>query len=94
VSAPSCHPALPERVVTSPEVHADERKIYDTPAVVRVGDSVLSTCYFDNPKASAVMIGTKNDNELCHMLVLAYPAHALVDNAWSVENNSCAGAQP
>lgn len=73
---------------------SSSRKIYNTPAVVRVGDSVLSTCIFDNPKSSTVRLGIKNDDELCHMLVLAYPPHALVDSAWSIENNSCAGAQP
>jgi hypothetical protein len=68
-----------------------ERKTYDTAAVVRIGDSVLSTCYYDNSSSSGVSIGTGHNEELCHFIVLAYPAHALVNDGFSIENNSCLG---
>lgn len=69
-------------------------KSYDTPATVRVGDTILSTCYFDNPSASSVSIGLGANNELCHFFVLAYPAYALVDTPTiNVENNSCVGSR-
>lgn len=82
----SIQPVLDEAFM--PSVHT----IYDTPFTVRVSDSVLSTCYYDNPFPSSVSVGVSNDNELCHFFVLAYPAYALVNDSFSSENNSCLGA--
>jgi hypothetical protein len=65
---------------------------YDVPATVRVGDTVLSTCYYDNPSPSAVSVGVRNGNELCHFFVLAYPAYALVNDTINFEHNSCLGS--
>jgi hypothetical protein len=66
---------------------------YDVAATLRVGDSILSTCFFDNPSASSVSIGVEADKELCHFFVLASPAYALVNTPGiSLENNSCIGS--
>ncbi|HTU62053.1 MAG TPA: hypothetical protein VMF89_26530, partial [Polyangiales bacterium] len=66
---------------------------YDVPATLRVGDSILSTCYFSNPSASSVSIGVELGAELCHFFVLASPAYALINSPLiSAENNSCLGS--
>lgn len=75
-------------VMTSP----DTRPIYDTPFSVRAGDSVLSTCYFDNASGGSVSVGVNQNNELCHFFVLAYPAYQLVGSNFNIENNSCLGS--
>lgn len=69
----------------TPSVH----NIYEVPSTVREGDTVVSTCKFDNPRATSVSVGIGANYELCHFMVLAYPAGALVDDALSVENGSC-----
>jgi hypothetical protein len=66
-----------------------DRKIYDTPATVRQGDSVATTCVYDNPRTSSVSIGVGTGDELCHIIVLATPAYQLVNDNFSTENNSC-----
>ena len=76
------------------EMHTPQAyKSYDVPATLRVGDSILSTCYFNNPSSSNVSIGVEDGKELCHFFVLAYPAYALVNSGLiNVENNSCLGS--
>jgi hypothetical protein len=75
--------------IHEPRLH----RSYDTPATLRVGDSILSTCFFDNPRASSVGIGVEDGKELCHFFVLSSPAYALVNTPGiSLENNSCLGS--
>ena len=69
-----------------------QNKSYDVPATVRVGDTVLSTCYYDNPSPSTVSVGVRNGSELCHFFVLAYPPYALVSDTIDIEHNSCLGS--
>lgn len=70
----------------------DKRPIYDTPFTVRAGDTVLSTCYFDNASGSSVTVGVNEDQELCHFFVLSYPAYQLVGGNFNIESNSCLGS--
>jgi hypothetical protein len=70
----------------------DKRPIYDTPFTVRLGDTVLSTCFFDNASGSSVTVGVNENEELCHFFVLAYPAYQLVGGNFNIESNSCLGS--
>lgn len=68
-----------------------QTKIYDTPATLRAGDTILSSCYYDNPTGASVSIGIESNKELCHFWVLASPAYALVGGLSFEENNACLG---
>lgn len=87
-----------DRIDGSMELLLDEphsggqNKSYDVPATVRVGDTVLSTCYYDNPSPSTVSVGVRNGSELCHFFVLSYPPYALVSDTIEIEHNSCLGS--
>jgi len=50
---------------------------YDTPAVLGPGDTLLTTCYYDNTTAGAVGFGPSTTQEMCYDFLYAYPAHAL-----------------
>jgi hypothetical protein len=65
-------------------------KSFDLNGTVRVGDSVVSSCVYDNPSLSSVGVGVSSADELCHFFVLAYPAYQLVNDG-GLENNSCVG---
>ena len=66
-----------------------DQKHYDTPLVLHPGDSLLTTCYFDNPHDRFVGLGTKTSDEMCHNFVVAYPAGALASPGLIA--NSCVG---
>lgn len=55
----------------------ESQKQYDLPLVMEPGDSLLTTCYFDNSTDQLVTVGTKASDEMCHNFVLAWPADAL-----------------
>jgi hypothetical protein len=50
---------------------------YDTPAVLGPGDTLLTTCYFDNTTSGSVGFGPSTTQEMCYNFLYAYPAHAL-----------------
>lgn len=66
-----------------------DQKHYDTPFVLQPGDSLLTTCYFDNPHDRFVGLGTRTSDEMCHNFVVAYPAGALASPGLLA--NSCIG---
>lgn len=51
---------------------------YDTPAVIMPGDTLTTTCTFQNDTNGTVIYGTHTDNEMCFNFVTAWPAGALV----------------
>jgi hypothetical protein len=51
---------------------------YDTPATLMPGDTLTTTCTFQNDTGSLVMYGTKTSDEMCFNFVTAWPAGALV----------------
>jgi hypothetical protein len=57
--------------------------------VLRPGDSLLTTCYYDNPNDYAVGIGDRATDEMCNNFVVAYPAGALTTDSFSLVNNAC-----
>jgi hypothetical protein len=69
------------------------QKAYETPVTLHVGDSIVSTCTFNNPNDRSVTIGTRIEDEMCHFFVTAYPAAALTNDAPSTEVNVCLGQE-
>jgi hypothetical protein len=50
---------------------------YPTPAILNPGDTLQTTCYFDNATAGAIGFGPSTTQEMCYDFLYAYPAHAL-----------------
>ncbi|HKP57349.1 MAG TPA: hypothetical protein VJV78_11545 [Polyangiales bacterium] len=70
---------------------AEAQKQYDIPTVLQPGDSLLTTCYYDNPNPYPVNVGNRTSDEMCNNFVIAYPAGALTTNFLNLVNNSCLG---
>jgi hypothetical protein len=51
--------------------------LYDTPIAVRPGDTLTTTCTFQNSTPQAVSFGQSTNQEMCYNFVYAWPAHAL-----------------
>jgi hypothetical protein len=62
---------------------------YAIPYVLQPGESLVTTCYFDNPGDTSVGLGTKASDEMCNHFVAAYPAYALTNKNPSVWSDSC-----
>jgi len=69
----------------------ESQKAYDTPLTLKAGDSITTTCTFNNPNDQAVGVGTRSVDEMCHFFVTAYPAYALTNDAPSTETGVCLG---
>jgi hypothetical protein len=50
---------------------------YDTPALIYPGDSLTTTCWYDNTTTAAVSFGPSTTQEMCYAFIYAWPAHAL-----------------
>jgi hypothetical protein len=50
---------------------------YATPFILRPGDSLTTTCEYNNTTNAAVATGTSTTAEMCYNFVTAYPAGAL-----------------
>jgi len=65
--------------------------LYDTPVLLNPGDTVTTTCTFNNPENREVAFGASTQQEMCFNFTYAWPAHAL-DNQSSMIGaslNSC-----
>jgi len=53
----------------------DDQKHYalNPRRVVMPGDSLRTTCYYDNPSPSAVGFGTRTSDEMCFNFITVYP---------------------
>jgi hypothetical protein len=51
----------------------------DPPVVIQPGDSLQSTCYFDNPGGSTVYFGEGTSDEMCFNFVVGYPIDRIPD---------------
>lgn len=70
----------------------DSQRQYDTPLLLQPGDTLSTTCYFDNPTDRTVQLGENTTDEMCHNFVVAYPANALDDGVINIAaNNTCVG---
>lgn len=52
--------------------------MYDTPAVVRPGDQLLTTCRYQNRTSETLTVGFDSTDEMCFNFVYAWPARALL----------------
>jgi hypothetical protein len=55
----------------------DSQVTYDVAAVINPGDSLLTTCSYDNTTTGAIGFGPSTTQEMCYDFLYAYPAHAL-----------------
>ena len=52
----------------------EDQVSYPTPTEIRPGDSLTTTCTFNNSTGRLVTFGPDTENEMCYNFVLAYPA--------------------
>jgi hypothetical protein len=69
----------------------DMQQNVDALVVLQPGDSLLTTCYYDNPSDYPVNVGNNTTDEMCNNFVVAYPAGALTSGFLSLTKNSCLG---
>jgi hypothetical protein len=62
--------------------------VYVSIVVVELGDSITSTCTYDNTRDESIPQGQRSQNEMCEMAVLAWPAGAL-HNQYSALSAAC-----
>ena len=65
--------------------------LYDTPMLLNPGDTVTTTCSYQNTTASPVAFGQSTTQEMCFNFAYAWPAHTL-DNpggAIGAASNTC-----
>jgi len=63
---------------------------YDTPDTIMPGDTLTTTCTFENDTAANVNYGTHTTDEMCFNFVTAWPAGALAHgNAMNGAENPC-----
>jgi hypothetical protein len=69
----------------------EEQRSYLTPAVVRPGDTLTTTCSYNNTTAGPLAFGTVSEQEMCYNFVFAYPARALHNPglSWEGSQNTC-----
>jgi hypothetical protein len=50
---------------------------YDVSVALQPGDSLFTTCYYNNTTTGAIGFGPSTSQEMCYDFLYAYPAHAL-----------------
>lgn len=55
----------------------DLQSVHETPAMLMPGDSITTTCTFNNTTAAPVGFGQSTEQEMCYNFTYAWPAHAL-----------------
>jgi hypothetical protein len=50
---------------------------YPTPAILNPGDTLQTTCSYDNTTTGSIGFGPSTTQEMCYDFLYAYPAHAL-----------------
>jgi hypothetical protein len=65
-----------EVVVDNPFTFSDQRS-YPVTNIVHAGDTLTTTCTWQNTTAAAVGFGTSTTAEMCYDFVISYPAHSL-----------------
>jgi hypothetical protein len=59
----------------------DDQRSYARDVTVNDGDTITSTCRYNNTTALPVTFGTNTENEMCYNFVTAWPAHSLSNTA-------------
>lgn len=73
-------------LVDKPFAFADQRA-YPIDVVIKPGDTMTTTCTFQNTGARSVGFGTSSTSEMCYNFVVYYPAHAL-DGIGGIEGST------
>lgn len=68
-----------QEVIVDEPFSFDDQRAYDVDNVVHPGDTITTTCTFQNTGAGTVGFGTSSNQEMCYNFILAYPARALVN---------------
>ena len=55
----------------------NNQRMLDTPAVLQMGDRVVTRCHFLNDSDAPIISGFNAGNEMCNRFVYAWPAGAL-----------------
>jgi hypothetical protein len=55
----------------------DRQLLHESPVMLMPGDSVTTTCTFQNSTPAAVGFGQSTQQEMCYNFAYAWPAHAL-----------------
>jgi hypothetical protein len=77
-----------EIVVDKPFAFTDQRE-YDVSNVVHPGDTLTTTCTWQNKTSRAIGFGTSTTAEMCYDFAFAYPAHAMPNpNGGGIEGSS------
>jgi hypothetical protein len=65
--------------------------ILDAPIILQAGDSILSTCTFNNDTNAAVPFGPSTTQEMCYNFTMSFPAKALDNGVASLigATNTC-----
>jgi hypothetical protein len=79
-----------ETLVDEPFQFLDQRA-YQTPAVVHRGDTLTTTCTYQNNTPNLITFGPSSTQEMCYDFVISYPARALAHPGASLEGsqNTC-----
>jgi hypothetical protein len=64
---------------------------YEATVELQPGDSITSTCTFDNQSSGPVAFGPSTDQEMCYQFAFSYPAGALDNGVLSLvgATNTC-----
>ena len=73
-------------VTDRPFQFTDQRAYPITDLVVHAGDTLATTCTWQNTTAASVGFGTSTTAEMCYNFVVYYPAHAL-DGVGGIEGS-------
>jgi hypothetical protein len=82
-----------ETVVDKPFSFSDQRA-YTAMNIVHPGDTLTTTCTWENTTGAAVKFGTSTTAEMCYDFVWAYPAHAMpnaLEGGIEGSSNMCLG---
>jgi hypothetical protein len=71
------HAAGAEEMMYDGPFNFDSQVLHETPVLLQPGDSVTTTCTFQNTTAAAVGFGQSTQQEMCYNFTYAWPAHAL-----------------
>jgi hypothetical protein len=65
--------------------------ILDAPIILQAGDSIISTCTFNNDTNAAVPFGPSTTQEMCYNFTMSFPAKALDNGVASLigATNTC-----
>jgi len=74
-------PAKAETLVDVPRFDFNAQQSYDAPKdmLLAPGDTLETTCVYDNPGSTSVFFGEKTEDEMCFNFVLAWPESGIVN---------------